>query len=59
LVYAVIGVLTFLIPLFFSFTPLGHAERYIPGKAAQGQGVGVVGEAAAVESEATSEHVSL
>jgi len=30
LVYAVIGVLTFLIPLGFSFTALGHAERYIP-----------------------------
>ncbi len=29
LVYAVIGVLTFLIPLAFSFTPLGHADRYI------------------------------
>jgi MFS family permease len=29
LVYAAIGVLTFLIPLyFFLFTPLGHAERY-------------------------------
>jgi MFS family permease len=30
LVYAVIGVLTYLIPLAFSFTPLGHADRYIP-----------------------------
>jgi hypothetical protein len=30
LVYAVIGVVTFLIPLAFSFTPLGHADRYIP-----------------------------
>ncbi|HEV2457205.1 MAG TPA: MFS transporter [Ktedonobacterales bacterium] len=30
LVYAVIGVLTFLIPLLFSFTALGHAERYLP-----------------------------
>jgi MFS family permease len=29
LVYAVIGVLTFLIPLGFYFTPLGHAERYL------------------------------
>ena len=29
LVYAAIGVLTFLIPLyFFLFSPLGHAERY-------------------------------
>jgi MFS family permease len=34
LVYGVIGVLTFLIPFTFSFTALGHAERYIPqGKA--------------------------
>ncbi len=32
LVYAVIGVLTFLIPLGFSFTALGHAERYLPKK---------------------------
>ena len=30
LVYAVIGVMTFLIPLAFSFTALGHAERYVP-----------------------------
>jgi hypothetical protein len=30
LVYAAIGVLTFLIPFAFSFTPLGHADRYIP-----------------------------
>lgn len=60
LVYAVIGVLMFLIPLLFAFTPLGHAERYIPGNAAQGQGQGAVtGESAAVQSEAASEHVSL
>jgi MFS family permease len=32
LVYASIGVLTFLIPLVFSFTPLGHADRYLPKK---------------------------
>jgi MFS family permease len=30
LVYAVIGALTFLIPFCFSFTALGHAERYLP-----------------------------
>jgi MFS family permease len=30
LVYAVIGALMFLIPLCFSFTALGHAERYLP-----------------------------
>jgi MFS family permease len=30
LVYAIIGALNFLIPLGFSFTALGHAERYIP-----------------------------
>lgn len=30
LVYAVVGVLTFLIPLYFRlFSPLGHAERYL------------------------------
>jgi MFS family permease len=34
LVYAVIGVLTFLIPFAFSFTALGHAERYIPAERA-------------------------
>jgi MFS family permease len=30
LIYAVVGVLTILIPFGFSFTALGHAERYIP-----------------------------
>ena len=30
LVYGVIGVLVFLIPFAFSFTALGHADRYIP-----------------------------
>jgi len=30
LVYAIIGGLTFLIPFGFSFTALGHADRYIP-----------------------------
>ena len=30
LVYAVIGVLTVIIPLLFALTPLGHAERYMP-----------------------------
>jgi hypothetical protein len=30
LVYLVIGIATFLIPLCFAFTPLGHAERYLP-----------------------------
>jgi MFS family permease len=34
LVYAAIGVLTFLIPLAFAFTALGRAEQYIPGAAA-------------------------
>jgi MFS family permease len=29
LIYAVVGVLTVLIPFCFSFTALGHAERYI------------------------------
>lgn len=32
LVYGGIGVLTILIPLCFAFTPLGHAERYLPKK---------------------------
>ncbi len=32
LVYAVIGMLVFLIPLGFAFTALGHAERYLPAK---------------------------
>lgn len=30
LVFEIIGALTFLIPLCFSFTALGHAERYLP-----------------------------
>jgi len=36
LVYLVIGVLTILVPFLFSFTALGHAERYIPSAAAPG-----------------------
>jgi MFS family permease len=32
LVYAVIGALVFLIPLGFSFTALGHSDRYMPAK---------------------------
>ena len=32
LVYSIIGILTFLIALTFSFTPLGHAEKYLPEK---------------------------
>jgi hypothetical protein len=31
LVYGAIGVLMFLIPLGFTFTALGRAERYLPG----------------------------
>jgi hypothetical protein len=31
LVYGIIGALTVLIPLCFSLTALGHAERYLPG----------------------------
>jgi MFS family permease len=30
LVYAVIGILTIIIPLCFAFTALGHAERFLP-----------------------------
>jgi MFS family permease len=37
LIYGAIGVLVFLIPLGFSFTALGRAERYIPGAAAAGE----------------------
>ncbi len=36
LVYGVIGILIFLIPFCFSFTPLGHADRYIPKKVTDG-----------------------
>jgi MFS family permease len=32
LVYGGIGALCILIPFCFSFTPLGHAERYLPKK---------------------------
>ncbi|HEV2404275.1 MAG TPA: MFS transporter [Ktedonobacterales bacterium] len=32
LVYFAIGTLTFLVPLIFSFTALGHADRYLPKK---------------------------
>ncbi len=35
LVYAAIGLLTFLIPLTFSFTALGRAEQYLPQKEEQ------------------------
>ncbi len=38
LVFGAIGVLVFLIPLSFSFTALGRAERYIPGAAAAAEG---------------------
>jgi hypothetical protein len=40
LVYAVVGVLTVLIPFGFSFTALGHAELYI----AQNSATGLTGE---------------
>lgn len=32
LIYSGIGLLTILIPFCFAFTPLGHAERYLPKK---------------------------
>jgi hypothetical protein len=32
LVFTITGILTFLIPFSFSFTALGHADRYIPQK---------------------------
>lgn len=37
LVYGIIGALTILIPLGFSFTALGHAERYLPKKEVEEQ----------------------
>jgi MFS family permease len=37
LIYTIVGVLTVLIPLGFSFTALGHAERYIPTAASPGR----------------------
>ncbi len=36
LVYGGIGIITILIPFAFSFTALGHAERYLPRKPGQG-----------------------
>ena len=38
LVYAAIGVLTFLIPLCFAFSPLGHTEDYMPGETEPAEG---------------------
>lgn len=38
LVYAVIGALTFLIPLGFAFSPLRHAERYLPDTVESSEG---------------------
>ncbi|HEY7355174.1 MAG TPA: MFS transporter, partial [Ktedonobacterales bacterium] len=48
LVYAIIGVLTLIVPICFAFTPLGHAERYLPqDEAKEGQNVSALeGEAA-------------
>jgi MFS family permease len=37
LVYFVIGVLTIVVPFIFSFTALGHAERYIPSAGARSE----------------------
>ncbi len=49
LVYAGIGVLIFLIPTAFSFTALGHTERYLPTKEKQAEAsVLAEGEATAV-----------
>src|SRR6266487_5190158 len=44
LVYGVIGVLMFLIPFSFSFTALGHAERYLPKDKEETQEKSVEGE---------------
>ena len=35
LIFTITGILTFLIPFSFSFTALGHADRYIPKKEAE------------------------
>ena len=50
LVYLGIGVLTFLIPLVFAFTALGHADRYLPKK----EDVSVATEAASEISSVTA-----
>ncbi|BCL78032.1 MFS transporter [Ktedonobacteria bacterium brp13] len=42
LVYTIIGILTFLIPLGFSLSPIGHAERYLPKKTEQAESSVVV-----------------
>ncbi|HEX6481887.1 MAG TPA: MFS transporter [Ktedonobacteraceae bacterium] len=57
LVYAAIGVLTFLIPFSFSFTPLGHARRYIPERkpASRTETEGIIDEGAS--PTCTSEQV--
>ncbi len=44
LIYGGIGALVFLIPLGFSFTALGRAERYIPGAKAKQRRAGAGGE---------------
>jgi len=41
LIYGVIGLLVILIPMAFSFTPLGRAEQYLPKKEAVGAAGGV------------------
>jgi MFS family permease len=48
LIYGVIGVLVILIPLAFSFTPLGRAEQFLPKKE---EGVDGVGQASVVSQE--------
>jgi len=53
LVYAGIGLITFLIPLGFFFTALGHAERYLPKKEPEGAEV-----AQAAALEATQEEIA-
>ena len=50
LVYGIIGAVTLVLPIIFAFTPLGHAERYIP-RAHDGDG-SETQEAAAVEQVA-------
>ena len=46
LVYLGIGALTFLIPLIFSFTALGHADRYLPKKGEEAAAAGALSQEA-------------
>ncbi len=50
LVFGIVGALTFLIPLaFFLFSPLGHAERYLPDRTSPPATAGETGERSSTE----------